>query len=200
MENKYRECRSCGIKKLLICFHKNKRSRGGFLFKCKDCRMKKDRTKERTKDGLIKKIYSSQKSTSKKRGHRLPYYNVKELLEWAFSQPIFHKLYDNWVSLDYDKWAKPSFDRNDDYKPYSLSNLTIMTWRDNNTKSHNDMKNGINNKLSISVSQFSLNNEFIKKYYSTNQACRKTGINQSSISQCCIGNYKTAGGFKWKAT
>lgn len=35
-------------------------------------------------------------------------------------------------------------------------------------------------------------------YESTREAARQTGIAQSSISQCCNGKLKTAGGYHWK--
>ncbi|MHA1968099.1 MAG: hypothetical protein ACW964_09880 [Candidatus Hodarchaeales archaeon] len=39
----------------------------------------------------------------------------------------------------------------------------------------------------------------IKEIYITGlEAGRKTGIDQRSISKCCRGKYKTAGGYRWK--
>lgn len=35
-------------------------------------------------------------------------------------------------------------------------------------------------------------------YPSTSEAGRQTGINQSGISRCCNGAYKTAGGYHWE--
>ena len=37
-----------------------------------------------------------------------------------------------------------------------------------------------------------------EKFHSMNQAKRKTNIDVSSISRCCKGKVKTAGGFIWK--
>lgn len=37
-----------------------------------------------------------------------------------------------------------------------------------------------------------------KIFQSINEAERQTGIKQSSISKCCLGKRKTAGGFHWK--
>lgn len=48
------------------------------------------------------------------------------------------------------------------------------------------------------VSQFSIKGEFIKGYPSINEARRQTGIDNSSISACCKGKYKTAGGYVWE--
>ena len=38
----------------------------------------------------------------------------------------------------------------------------------------------------------------INKFYGTAEASRKTGVRKNSISACCRGEYKTAGGFIWK--
>ena len=41
-------------------------------------------------------------------------------------------------------------------------------------------------------------NEIITEYPSLREVERQTGFNNSSISQCCRGKYKTCGGFKWQ--
>ena len=48
------------------------------------------------------------------------------------------------------------------------------------------------------VAQYSLDNEFICLFRSINKAEIKTGINKGSISACCRGKSKTAGGFIWR--
>lgn len=40
--------------------------------------------------------------------------------------------------------------------------------------------------------------EFVAEYPSELEASKQTGINSSSISLCCKGIYKTAGGSIWK--
>lgn len=51
--------------------------------------------------------------------------------------------------------------------------------------------------LSKPVNQYSLDGQFIAHYESTQDAHRKTNINQSNISACCRGERKTAGGYVW---
>ena len=38
----------------------------------------------------------------------------------------------------------------------------------------------------------------VREYESARQAARDTGVNASSITQCCKGKQKSAGGFIWK--
>ena len=62
-------------------------------------------------------------------------------------------------------------------------------------------KTGEKNGKSKKVAQYDMiTNELIKIFGSTREAYRLTGINFSSISQCCNNhiNYSHAGGFKWK--
>ena len=59
--------------------------------------------------------------------------------------------------------------------------------------------NGKNLKkiLSKSVVQLSLNNEYIAEFENTHDIERELNIFNSSISLCCRGKQKTAGGYRW---
>ena len=48
------------------------------------------------------------------------------------------------------------------------------------------------------VIQYTLGCEFLAEYPSVLDAVRQTGIGHRSISRCCKGKYKTAGGFIWR--
>lgn len=48
------------------------------------------------------------------------------------------------------------------------------------------------------LNQYTKNGEFIKTWNTMSEAGKELGIPISSISLCCKGNYKTAGGFVWK--
>lgn len=53
-------------------------------------------------------------------------------------------------------------------------------------------------KLAKPVSQYTIEGVFIAIYPSAKEAARQTGISQGSISGCCLGNRKTAGGYIWQ--
>lgn len=153
---------------------------------------------DRTKQGVVSTIYYSQIRSSEMRNHPLPSYTKKELEKWIFSQPNFEKLYNDWVKSDYDRWLKPSIDRLDDYKPYSLDNIQLMTWKENLIKSHQDRKNGINNKQNKIVYQYNLKGELVKEYYSINQASREvSNTKPTDIINSCNGKRISCGGFIW---
>lgn len=52
--------------------------------------------------------------------------------------------------------------------------------------------------LSKSVLQFTKDGQFVAEYQSFMDAERKTGIYNESISACCLGKRKSAGGYIWK--
>lgn len=53
-------------------------------------------------------------------------------------------------------------------------------------------------KLSKPIIQYDLQGNFIAEYPSVCEAARKLTIHKGNISECCIGQRKTAGGYKWK--
>jgi len=153
----------------------------------------------KTHKGVTGQIYDSQVNSSKTRGDIPPDFTKEELRLWLDNDWLFNLLFNNWVNCGYISKMKPSLDRLDDYKPYSLSNLKIGTWQDNNLRSHRDMKNGINNKRNIAVLQYSKDGDYIDEFYSTNEAERKYGTPRASnIIGCCKGRLKSAYGFVWK--
>jgi len=190
-------CRKCKKYKDKSNFYKSKYSRG-VLSECIICTKKTQLKNYRSINGLTGKIYRTQKATSKRRGHKLPDYTLIELRKWILIQPNFYKLYNDWIESVYSTNLIPSCDRLDDYKPYTLSNLRLVTWKINNDKGRNDMRNGINNKNSKAVIQFNKSGDTIKEYYSIAQAKRETGINDTHISLNCLNKRISAGGFVWK--
>lgn len=153
---------------------------------------------QRTKRGLVSRIYNSQKFNSKRRGHLPPTYTRVELEEWLFSQTLFHKLYDEWVGSGYETLLKPSPDRKDDNVGYTIKGIQLMTWGENKAKGHNYMRKGKiihGNNPQRKVRQFTKDNIFMAEFHSINEAMRETKV--SKVWECCNGNRKTAGGFKW---
>lgn len=93
----------------------------------------------------------------------------------------------------------------DDYKSYTLDNIKLVSFQENEDKSHKDRKGGKNNKASYEVLQYDLEGNFINKYYSMQEAGRQTGINHANIR--AVAHYNaglskivrlSAGGYNWK--
>jgi hypothetical protein len=85
----------------------------------------------RTLKGLTNRMYHSQRSSAKIRGHYAPIYTLKEFREWLFSRPNFNRLYQGWVDSGYSKMKVPSADRINNAKSYTLDNLRLVTFREN---------------------------------------------------------------------
>lgn len=89
----------------------------------------------------------------------------------------------------------------------SVKNLEWCTYSENMKHSYNVLcrtpvraclgKLGKLNKLAKTVLQLK-NGKIINRFYGTEEAERKTGINQSNICACCLGKRKTAGKYQWK--
>lgn len=54
------------------------------------------------------------------------------------------------------------------------------------------------NKSIRPVLQYDLSMKFIKEWSSINSASKSLGVGSNSITTCCKGNYKSAGGFIWR--
>jgi hypothetical protein len=196
-----KKCTKCGEFKSLNEFYKEKLRKDGLRNDCKICNNKAKKDYFKTKGGLISMIYSHQRSHSISKGRVLPNYSNQELRNWLFGQEKFHEMYDNWVKSGYLKDLKPSIDRKNNNKPYTIDNIQLMTWDENNKKGYNDMRRGdilITSNPQKPVLQFDKQGNFIKEYPSQSQASRKNKISQTNISRVCLGKRKTAGGFIWK--
>jgi hypothetical protein len=121
---------------------------------------------------VIGKIYSSQKSSSIKRGHPMPDYTLEEFIEWVCNQPNFKKLFKDWKESGQKTLLVPSADRLDDSKPYTLDNIRLITWAENLAKHHK----GIN----VLISKYTLDGKFVKTYNSVLEAA----IDTNGFCQC----------------
>jgi len=201
-----KKCSKCGENKSLSNFGKRKDSYDRHAHICKPCINLQVKEYSRTKKGLVAHIYAAQRSSSRIRLHDLPSYSIQELREWAYSQKIFHELYDTWKASGYQKDLIPSFDRLDNECSYTLSNLQIVTWAENNRLGHKYTAK-LQSKAVVQLDKET--GEIIAKFDGTMDAQRLTGINQSNISNVCnnkvriksdghIQTYRSAGGYRWK--
>ena len=128
----------------------------------------------------------------------MPTYSKEEFLSWVLKQDNFENIFNTWVISGYKMDLVPSIDRLDDYKGYSIDNIQLMTWIENKQKGYDDVKNGINNKKSRSVFQYSLQNEFIREFKSIRMAARSVNGLHSTIIKNCALKCSYAYGFIWK--
>ncbi len=193
-----KKCRICKELKYKSEFHKHKRMKDGLHSECKKCATELQRKRAKTKDGLITKIYARQRQSCVDRGNESPKYSNKNLNKWCIEQPLFHELHNNWEKSGYLKSLTPSIDRKDDYISYNFDNIQLMTWGENNRKSHKDNKTGKIRKAWKKLNQYDLEGNFIKQWGSGVQVEKCLGIARNHIPSVCKGKRKQAGGFIWR--
>jgi len=195
----YKICSKCKVDKPYSDYHKNKSTSTGIVSMCKPCNRTYQLAYARTREGLVRNIYSEQKESSKVRELPLPNYNAPQLVEWVFAQPEFNNLYIGWVDSNYDKWKRPSTDRINNWEPYRLDNLQMVTFRENNERSHKDAREGNNlNSQLIPVDQYSLSGDYLKTFKSLAEAERVTGISVGAICTACRKKNIAAAKYLWK--
>lgn len=171
--------------------------RGGII-------MTKTQKYRRTKKGLTANIYSNQLASSLTHSFKTPNYSLLELREWIYNQDNFNDLFNLWVESNYDKDSIPSVDRLEDDKGYSLDNIQLITWKENNKKARLDIRN---NKLKHNclfngghkaVVQYTLDDKKINTFISVAEASRALNINHQAISRVCRGERTKTKGFRFK--
>lgn len=171
-----RTCKYCGETKDSHEFYESNKS------KCKECCKKASREADQfahdsSEKGVIRVLYKTQKSNSKKRGHEPPTYTKQEFKEWLYANG-FKEKYDAWVNSGYDKWMKPSCDRIDDYKGYSLDNICLTTWKENRAKQAEDilLHRSTSGERCKTTQRVDAEGNVLKEWVSLNAARRETGI------------------------
>lgn len=197
-------CKKCGETKDINAYYRHPGMSDGHLSVCKTCKREYAKSADGkatdfTEKGVIRVIYKTQRSNSKRRGHVPPLYTKKELSEWMYSRG-FLKLFNKWKESGQDKMLKPSIDRLNDELPYSLGNIQLVTWGYNKKKQTKDMLSGksTSGERCKPVLQYEKDGKLIAEYVSVSSAGRATGVTFQGISKVCLGKQKTAGGFMWK--
>jgi len=194
-----KSCTKCNETKSLEEFSFSKNGKYGKKSICKSCAAIANREYERTIDGLIAKIYKNQLTAAKKNTFKAPTYSKEELYQWVTNQANFLHLYNTWVVSGYSVGMKPSVDRINDYIGYTLSNIQLLTVNENIEKYRNDVRNGINTKVTKTVSCYSLlDGTYISTHFSITEAAKAYGISSSSISSACAGRIAHAGSMLWQ--
>ena len=192
-----KHCKCCGKTKELTDFGKKSINIDGIRYTCKECESIDKLNRRRTKRGKLKSIYDNQIKNSKHRKYELPNYTSKEFLDRFINDSIYLSHYNKWVDTNYAKDYAPSFDRLDDYKPYSFDNLQIMYWFENNKKGLEDRINGINKKKLKPIIGVHKKTSNVIEFESIKEASIN-GFSKGSISQCCNGKIMSSGGYVWR--
>lgn len=174
----YKECSVCLQTMCLTCFDKQSTGKQGCRADCKECRKRFTRSKR----GLVKSLYTGNKARSKKKGYVSPTYSEDELYVWMVAHNNFIPMFDAWVESGYAPATRPSIDRLNDYEPYALTNIQLVTWASNSAKGYADQVSGKNNKKSEAVDMLDMEGNFIERFHSVSAAARNFNGVASNIT------------------
>lgn len=178
-----KNCSVCNQTLPLTSFDIQSTGRAGRRADCKECRKRFHRSEA----GLVKSLFGNQKAKSRKRRHAPPAYSEAQLYAWVIKQPNFQVLFDVWVRADYETNLKPSIDRLDDYQGYTLTNIKLVTVKENLDRYYTDAVSGLNTKSATAVDQYSLDGAFIQSHHSYSAAARAVGGDVNPIRNVALG-------------
>lgn len=196
-----RVCKLCKQCKPLDEYYTNK---GVPMGKCKECTKEAVRQNslkvgdkyDRTKKGVFRVIYKTQKRNQKLRGHGELPYTKEQLIAWCEGNN-FDDLYKKWKDSGYETNLKPSVDRLDTFKGYSLDNIQLVTWKENMDNQKEDILTGkgTGGKRCKEVEKLDENGNIIETYISFNEAYREEGY---SMEYAIKNKIKCKRGFYWR--
>lgn len=195
-----KKCKRCHEEKYLDEFSASPANKDGHINTCKSCRVIEVREYYQTPKGRMGYIYHGQIRSSKDRKHSAPEYTKAQLYSWAKENGL-SELMNLWSASGFNKELAPSVDRLDPYKPYTLSNIRLVAWKDNNDKAYEDRKACRHiTKQNRRVRQLNRDGSFVAEYGSIANASRSTGITRININDVCRKkpHCKSAGGFLWE--
>lgn len=155
------------------------------------------RRRSRTVHGLIYQIYKMQILSSIQREHDKPKYSYKEFTDWFKSQKDFKHLYSEWVKSNYNKMKRPSSDRIDNSKGYSLDNIQLVTFRENLINALHERKGKIYGLNGHPIYMMDCNKKILAYFCSVRFAGICLKISYQSI-QGALKTGRKCRGFFWK--
>ena len=84
----------------------------------------------KTAEGLAAQLANQTKASSKRRGYITPNWNTKDFRAWLSNNTSYNTLYENWMSASYVTLFKPTIQRIDTTKGFSLDNMKIVISKD----------------------------------------------------------------------
>jgi len=194
--NTLKNCQICNEYKELTAFSLQKSNADGYSHRCKACVAAASKRYYKTLHGVMVHMLNSEKNAAKERNHVQPVYTKEEFFSWLYSQGI-EQYYLTWKNAGYKKDIRPSVDRIDSTKPYTMDNIRLVTWAENNNAAYNERKTCHRiTRQCKSVNQIK-NGNVIASFKSIAMAARETGVQRANINATCTGRASQAGGYFW---
>lgn len=200
-------CSKCKELKPFSDYVKDKATNDGHRSSCKTCSYAMTIEWNRSRKGVVCRLWHKHNARSATRGHSKPSYTREWLYDFVLNHPNFESLYAEWVASGYEKMLSPSIDRIDDRIGYTKENIRLVTFGENMEHAWDaSRKIELDNKGWQSglmgghraVKQYDLYGNFIAEFISINEACRSTGSSDSKVTAACKGNRITHNKFQWR--
>ncbi len=154
-----------------------------------------------TEKNHITILYGRVTSSHKTRNMDPVDYSKDDLSKWLYSNG-YKVMFRKWKRSGFIKDLAPSLDRLDTRGNYSLDNLELVTWHENQSRAYRDRIEGKGRMgdHNLGVTQLTLTGEHVKDHVSVSDASRDTGVNRGNISSAAEGRLPSAGKFIWIPT
>jgi hypothetical protein len=166
--------------------------------KCKPCTAAYVREYNKTLPGCVTRIYGSERCASKPRKHPAPAYTKKELSTWLYKNGL-EALFTAWKNSGFKKELVPSVDRLNSTLPYTLDNIRLVTWKENNDAAYRERKSCKRVTAQCKeIQQLTPTGDVVGTHKSIAIAARNTGFCRTNINFVCRGKRELAHGYRWQ--
>ena len=124
----------------------------------------------------------------------MPEYDLEELRTWMFAQDEFWKIHREWVVSGYLKGKAPSIDRIDNDIHYTIDNIRVMTWEENDRLGNISTAKRLGKAIWGTHKKTGNRTKFI----SIHAAARKVNGSASNIHLALNNKGKSAYGYLWE--
>lgn len=199
-------CPKCGNEKSKSDFPRDARNEDGLRRYCKSCAYEMTIKWNRSKEGVITRLWHKHNQRSKQRGMPPPDYDREWLRDYIMNHPDFDDIYNGYVASGYDVMMSPSIDRLNDYIGYTKDNIRLVTFAENMDHAWEAGRNREHENTGWAkgacgdhrpVVQFTMSGVYLNEFISVSEACRQTGSKDSKVSHACSGKRKSHNGFQW---
>lgn len=141
--------------------------------------------------GCLAASYDRQKTRGYQFEHLSPTYTRHEFYQRFLNDETYLRLYTEWKESGYQKRLRPSVDRIDPRKGYSMDNIQMVTYELNRRK-------GFTENATTAVEVYDLEGNKLAEYESMTEASKATGCRLGNIHHICTGKRKSIHGLVFK--
>ena len=201
-----KNCPKCGEDKSENEFPVDRRNDDRLRRYCKACAYEMTINWNRSKSGVITRLWHKHNHRSKQRKMPPPDYDRNWLESFIMNHPDFERIYSGYVESGYDVMMSPSIDRINDDGGYTKENIRLVTFKENMEHAWQAGRNKEHENSGWSkgacgdhrpVIQFTMSGAYLREFISVSEACRETKSHDSKVSHACSGKRKSHNGFQW---